>query len=803
MKINKLLCLFIAISLGASAQIITIRNNSTQEPLHEVIIQDKNNVQVKTDTKGRADVSELSHSDSVLIYQFGYNTKKTVFRKDSADETFELTAKGLMLDEIILSANRKEERKIDVPYTMEIIKQKDVEFQNPANTGVMLENTGQVFVQRSQAGGGSPSMRGFEANKVLIVVDGIRMNNAIYRGGHLQDVMTLDANMLDRTELLFGPSSTMYGSDALGGVMHFYTKNAQFTDNETMLVKTNAMVRYATATNEKTAHLDFNLGWKKIASLTNITASDFGDVMSGSNKLVGYTNTWDRNYYVKRFDNRDSMVKNSNTNLQVQSGYKQLDLMQRFNIKTGAHLNHNLNLQYSTTSFLPRYDRLNGDYSGTNLKFAENGYGPQKRFLGSYTLNYDAVTKLSDNIKLILAYQKIDQDRITRRFQNNNRITQQEDVNVLSANLDVYKVIKLKHELRYGAEFTSNDVKSTATSSNITTGVEKASVTRYADGANKMSTIALYASHSWEVSNNFIVTDGLRFTATNLLCEFKDTTFYKSPFNTAKQNNQALTGSIGLTWKDDNNYKVSLLANTGFRSPNVDDMSKLFESGGGIVIVANPTLKPEYTYNIEMNISKIMQKNYKIDVGAFYTQLTNALITADYQINGQDSIVYNGSKSKIQAMQNADYAYLYGAFAGIQIDFNEHLSFKSNLNYTYARYVDVKNDTIVPLDHIAPLFGITSLSYKLKRFDSEFFVRYNGKKTLANYSPSGEDNPQYATANGMPAWFTLNVRMGVNITKSLRLNVACENITDNRYRAFASGINAPGRNFIMSLRLKI
>ena len=595
----------------------------------------------------------------------------------------------------------------------------------------------------------------------------------------------------------------MYGSDALGGVMHFYTKNAQFTDNETMLVKTNAMVRYATATNEKTAHLDFNLGWKKIASLTNITASDFGDVMSGSNKLVGYANTWDRNYYVKRFDNRDSMVKNSNTNLQVQSGYKQLDLMQRFNIKTGAHLNHNLNLQYSTTSFLPRYDRLNGDYSGTNLKFAENGYGPQKRFLGSYTLNYDAVTKLSDNIKLILAYQKIDQDRITRRFQNNNRITQQEDVNVLSANLDVYKVIKLKHELRYGAEFTSNDVKSTATASNITTGVEKASVTRYADGANKMSTIALYASHSWEVSNNFIVTDGLRFTATNLLCEFKDTTFYKSPFNTAKQNNQALTGSIGLTWKDDNNYKVSLLANTGFRSPNVDDMSKLFESGGGIVIVANPTLKPEYTYNIEMNISKIMQKNYKIDVGAFYTQLTNALITADYQINGQDSIVYNGSKSKIQAMQNADYAYLYGAFAGIQIDFNEHLSFKSNLNYTYARYVDVKNDTIVPLDHIAPLFGITSLSYKLKRFDSEFFVRYNGKKTLANYSPSGEDNPQYATANGMPAWFTLNVRMGVNITKSLRLNVACENITDNRYRAFASGINAPGRNFIMSLRLKI
>ena len=117
--------------------------------------------------------------------------------------------------------------------------------------------------------------------------------------------------------------------------------------------------------------------------------------------------------------------------------------------------------------------------------------------------------------------------------------------------------------------------------------------------------------------------------------------------------------------------------------------------------------------------------------------------------------------------------------------------------------IDSKLDTVIPLDHIAPMFGQTSISYKAKGFDGEFFVRYNGKKTLADYSPSGEDNLQYATVNGMPSWFTLNIRLGANLSKNLRLNVACENITDNRYRAFASGMNAAGRNFIVSLRYKM
>jgi hemoglobin/transferrin/lactoferrin receptor protein len=788
------------------AQNIVVRDAASREPLENAIIQDKTNKQAKTNIRGIAVISSLLKGDSAFVFQLGYTTTKIWIGFDVKDISIDLSAKSVNLDEIVFSANRKAESKMDIPYQMEIIKQKDIEFSNPPTSGDLLQNTGQVFVQKSQAGGGSPSLRGFEANKVLLVIDGVRMNNAIYRGGHLQDVTTIDPNMLDRTEVVFGPSSTIYGSDALGGVMHFYTKNAQFSTDGKMLIKVNSMVRYASAAQEKTGHLDINLGGKKFASLTNVTFSDFGDVMSGATKLTGYTNTWDRNYYSERINNRDTMSLNANNNLQIGSAYKQIDLMQRFNIKTGKHLTHNLNFQYSTSSFIPRYDRLAGDYLGEKLKFAENGYGPQNRVLAAYTLNFEGKTSMSDNMKLILAYQKVNQERITRRFQNTNRKTQNEDVVVLSANLEAYKQIKEQHELRYGLEITSNDVKSTANFKDIVTTIETIADTRYADGGSKMATAAVYLSHSWEVNKNFIITDGLRFTNTTLTCNFKDTTFFKFPFKTAKQNNLALTGNLGFTWKSENDYKVSVLTSTGFRSPNVDDMSKVFESAGNVVIVPNPTLKPEYTYNFELNLSKVINGRYKFDIAAYYTTLTNVLVVKEFKLNGSDSAIYNGTKSKVLATQNVDKAYIYGLAGGAQFDFNSNVSFKSVLNYTYGRYSDSQNDTVVPLDHIAPLFGQTSIIYKAKNIDGEFFVRYNSKKTANDYSPSGEDNAVYSAdkiKGYMPGWFTLNMRVGINLTKSLRLNVACENITDNRYRVFASGINAAGRNLIVSLRYKV
>jgi hemoglobin/transferrin/lactoferrin receptor protein len=791
---------FVCLSLCVSttAQTIIVRDLSTREPIADVTITDKIN-SVITDNNGKADISSLNREGKLFAVHPSFAAKEFTAAGDAGSTELDLGTRVVALDEVVFSANRVMEKKTDVPYQIEIIKQKEIEFSNQPNSGDMLASKGNITLQKSQAGGGSPNIRGFEASRVLLVVDGVRMNNAIYRAGHLQDVTTMDAQMLDRVEVIYGPSSTVYGSDALGGVVHFYTKSPKFSDNGA-LVKTNAMIRYGSASAEMTGHIDVNFGWKKFASLTNITHSQFGDTRSGTTKLAGYSNKWDRDYYADRLNDRDTMIKNPDNNLLVGSGYTQTDVMQRFSFKTGENMAHDLNFQGSLNPYLPRFDRLAGDYAAGKLRWAENGY-TQNRFLSAYTLKYTGNTALSDNIRFVLAYQKIDQDRITRRFGNNSRVTQMEDVGVISGNIDVMKQIGTRNELRYGIEVTSNDVKSEANTRNIATDVKSRADTRYAP-ENEMNTAAAYVSHAFEVNREFIVSGGLRFTHTTLRCHFKDTLPFKFPFITAEQQSQAITGNIGVTWNRENDYKVSLLANSGFRSPNVDDMSKLFESGP-VLIVANPNIQPEYAYNFEASVNKIFGGSLRLDLTAFYTIVENYLTLRDFTFNGKDSVDYNGKRLKVQAMQNTDKAYLYGFNAGAMLELSENLSLRSTLNYVYGRYTDVKQDTVVPLDHVAPIYGQTGLNYTGRNTDIECFVRYSGSKPLSQYSPSGEDNLQYATPKGMPGWFTLNIRTGINITRQLRLNLACENITDNRYRTFASGINAPGRNFIVSLRYKL
>ena len=136
------------------------------------------------------------------------------------------TTKTNQLEEVVVTTKRTIKEKEFIASQIESVSQKEIEFQNFQNTADLLANSGNVHVQKSQQGGGSPSIRGFEASRVLLLVDGIRMNNLTYRAGHLQNVITVDENMLENVDIFFGPSSTLFGSDALGGTVSMNTKKS-------------------------------------------------------------------------------------------------------------------------------------------------------------------------------------------------------------------------------------------------------------------------------------------------------------------------------------------------------------------------------------------------------------------------------------------------------------------------------------------------------------------------------------------------------------------------------------------------
>lgn len=705
----------------------------------------------------------------------------------------------IKLDEFVFSANKFSENKKNVAQPIQTISGKQIEWAMPQTSATMLEQTGNVFIQRSQAGGGSAVIRGFEASRVLMVIDGVRMNNAIYRTGHLQNIITVDNNIFDRVEVLQGPASTLYGSDALGGVIVFTTKSPRFSKTRKATIGGNVMARYSSANNEATGHIDFNVGTKKFASLTSITSSDFGDVRQGSFRNPFYDTFWTRKMYVTRINGKDSAVSNPDPNVQKESGYNQVDILEKILVKQNRHITHGLNLQYSTSSDIPRYDRLT-DVRNGSLRFAKWYYGPQERLMASYQFNAVDLFGWFDEIKAGVNYQAIEESRYQRSKGSDDLQGRIENVGVVGYNIDLRRIMK-KHELIIGTDGQYNDVQSTAHTEDIVTGEKSPLDTRYPDGGSNMYYGALYAQHIYKiVSDKLILNDGVRLNYVSLNANFKDKTFYPFPFNDASLTHLAWSGNLGLVYLPGTRWRLSASGSTGFRSPNIDDMAKVFESAGGVnLVVPNPDLKPEYTYNTDLGVSYYVDKMLKVEANGFYTWFRDAIVTDKFTLNGEDSVEYDGKMTAVVASQNKAKAYLYGFNTAITAHLMPHVTLYSSLNFTYGRYFNVAG-VEVPLDHIPPVYGKTSIMYEQKRFTGEVFALYNGWKRLKDYSPSGEDNLTYATPMGMPAWYTLNVRMGYKINQNLGVQAALENVLDYNYRTFASGVSSPGRNFVITLR---
>jgi len=704
------------------------------------------------------------------------------------------------LDEIIISATKFAEHKRNIAQDIQVISMKQIKFANTQNTADLLERTANINIQKSQQGGGSTVIRGFEASKVLYIVDGVRLNNLIYRAGHLQNIITIDQTILNKIEVLYGPSSTVYGSNALGGVIHLQTKNPELaTGNKKTNFGANAFFRFGTVNNEKSEHLDFTISNKKFGSLTSLTFSDFGDLKMGGSQNMFYDTVFgERNFYVERINGKDSIVANKNPLIQKYSGYSQYDFLQKFLFQQTNKISHILNIQYSNSSNVPRYDRLT-DISGGKLKFAEWYYGPQERIFTSYQLNMKNSMRF-DNISLLINYQEIEESRIQRRFNKNGLQTNSELVNVMGANLDFNKILN-KNEIRFGCEFFYNTLKSTASELDIITNETSKLDTRYPDGDNVMYDFSAYYTHTLKVSKNFVINDGIRLGYSSLYSSITEKSVIQLPYTEISQKTPVYSGSLGLIFLPKNDLKIVLNISTGFRVPNVDDMSKIFESAAGSVIVPNEKLKPEKTLNCDFNIDKVFNNKIMWENTIYGTYYFDAIVASEFTFNGQTSIMYNDEMSKVYANQNMQRAYIYGANSNLKAQFYKNFSLVSGVNYTYGR---ILTDTIpYPLDHIPPFAAKLLLNYNLDKLNINFFANYNSAKKIANYNLGGEDNEQYATPDGMPAWMNLNFDISYQLHKNILLQVGINNILDTQYRTFASGINAAGRNIFAVLRLNI
>jgi len=780
------------------SQVITIYDQQTGKPVSDVLLYNHaKTITTVSDKAGKANVSIFNQSASVFFRHPSFYTLEISFADfKKLDYKIMLNERLIDLDEIVVSANSWEVNKSEVPNQIEVIKSKDIVFTNPPTTADMLDKSGEVFIQKSQLGGGSPMIRGFAANSILFILDGVRMNNAIYRSGNLQNILQADVNSVENAEIIFGPGTNIYGSDALGGVMDIHIQRPVLNSSKQWKLSGQLFARASSAAMEKTLHFKLNLANNKWGFLTLLSFSGFDDLRMGSNGDDFYL----RPEYVTEIDGNDTIVQNNNSLIQKFSGYNQFNITQKIEYNIDNKSSLNFSFYYSGTNDVPRYDRLN-QKKHDKLKYAQWYYSPQQWIMGNIRYLNHKKSGIADNYKITLSYQNVSEGRNDRKFQNDWLRKRVEKVNIVSANFDFDKAISKQQFLFYGAEAVYNHVGSTGEKTNLKTQKTVPTATRYPDGGTDYILAGLYLTYKNNFSNiPFTFQAGGRLSYSYLNATFGDTSWYHLPYSNIELNNGALTGNAGLIYHP-RSWKISMNLSSGYRAPNLDDVAKVFDSEPGNVIIPNENLKPEYLYNIDLSIVKSFNNSVKIGVTGFYSYLDNAMVRRDYTLNGADSIMYDGEMSKVEAIVNAGYAVIYGVSGKISIQFNKFIGFS-----TKASYIKGHDDEGYALRHVSPFFTHSSFIFERKKLRMELTGIYNGTISYENLAPSerskthlytkGEDGNPYA-----PSWWTLNLRGSYAFNQTFLLTMGIENMLDKRYRPYSSGITAPGINVIAGLRV--
>ena len=819
-KKTLLLFLFTSFSFG---QQITLKDSETNEVLSDVAVFNENrDKSTLSDLNGNVDLEVFSNEKKIYFQLLGYSLLE-LDPNDIEDESIVLLyQESQNLDEVILSVARSASSVNQIAEKVSVIKSEDLFISSPSSGAEMLELSPGVRIQKSQGGGGSPIIRGFEANRVLIVVDGVRMNNAIYRSGHLQNSITIDPSNIERAEVIFGSSSVGYGSDAMGGVIHYYTKNPILKNSKK--ISSSFTSNFNSANNGVTNNFNTNYSSDNWGSITSISISKYGDIKMGKKRNHGYSNWGFTPIFSEnsRYKFYAEPSINSDKNIQKNTGYSQVDLFQKFLFRIGDNNLLNLNIQFSESSDIDRFDQLSIP-KDDSLKFSEWYYGPQKRLLISPSLRIFPKKKFMDKGVITFGFQKINESRIKRKFYSLNRSHQIEDLKVLSLNGDFDTSFNNGHTLSYGIETTYNHNYSKAYDRTLSVdgnnviglGEKTAIPTRYPSDGSSYASFASYVNWSWNMSEFFTFNVGTRLTFTKLKASWNDIISVNPQLSKVNLNSEALTTTVSMKLRPSNKIQINTVLSSGFRNPNIDDIGKIRENNG-LLVVPNTFLKPEYAYNLDLGVDyrSLDNKSY-FSIRGFSTIISRHIGRAEYIVYSDittpdtSTIIYNNEEVTTIANKNLGNRFIHG----FSIDGFNNLSRSLKINYSLTYTKGDNNESYGPLPSISPLFGSISLDYINNDLTIRAVYKFSDSKDPSEYSVGGEDGldetPYIIGQDGLknflgtPNWSDFSIFASKKISSNSTLRLGITNIFDIHYRTFASGISAPGRSLQAGINLKL
>lgn len=744
---------FLLLSSLASGQTIhgTILDKKTNLPIPDVHAQWVN-TQVGTisNLEGKFELRTVGGVNTIRVSAIGYTTREEIV-EDNDSLQIALEPSALMLNQgITITAQRQEDLTIDVPQSVTVITHEQLLQNAPRTTPEALMNQTGIWVQKTNHGGGSPIIRGLVGNQVLLLVDGIRLNNSTYRYGPNQYLNTIDPGLVERMEAIRGSGSVLYGSDALGGVVQVISKVPSFSSEKTN-VSASIITKWMSKDMEQSGRAEVEIGSKRIAFLGGFSERNFGELVAG-----GELGTLSPTGYHERAADAKVLVRTGSSGI-LTAAFQQL-----------------------TQSDVPRYDQV------TQGGYSMYTFDPQMRQLSYLRWETFSNNRLAQSIRITGSYNRSVEGTLLQKTNSPTIRSQRDEVNTTGFIAEVISKPTSQWNAQTGIEYYFDNVESTASELNTTTQAETSVRGSYADGST-LSNLAIFTNHQFDW-RKFQFTSGLRFNAVAVTVE-------DATFGNQKINPSAWVGNLGVMYKITPHLRAIFSGNTGFRAPNVDDMSKFGAVEATVFEIPSSELSPERSLTMETGL-KFSAKKFSGAVTAYQTYLTDLIdrVPATYQ----GSPTYDGKN--VYQKQNVGEAIVKGFEAEGEAALFSTLSAYGNLTYTYG----VNKTKQEPMRRIPPLFGRLGLQYRNKGgwwLKGELAMA-GEQDRLAAGDVSDVRISSRLVDGVMPCWNSINLYAGYQY-KSVRIQTSVINLLDKAYRVYASGVDEYGRCFNVMLMVDI
>jgi hemoglobin/transferrin/lactoferrin receptor protein len=687
----------------------------------------------------------------------------------------------------------------DLPFFVDIINLDD---NSTISTDDEANEAGQVSVSNYEKA--NTVFRTLESKKVLLVIDGIPLDDEIHRNGKVEVLLNFDKSITQRIQKIYGPSFTTYSTDAIGGIIHYFTIMPPISyDNKLKIIYAG---KYSSASNTFINNLNFRYSTEKWASYTSFSYGKFGDIEMGKNrkKLDKQDSLYAlRLKYVVASTDTDIIRKNPDPYKQIGTSFDQIYFFQKFRFKISTQKNLFLSFHYTNTSKTGIYGGMT-ETVGNDFRYAQCYYGPQNKFIVNANYLIDRHRPWYNFVSINSSFTTYNEYRITRKFNNPVKLDQIEKIYIYNFRTDFVKLFNT-NRLIYGFSYKYSNLISRAFFTNIRTDSVWNGLTRYPTNGSYAHLFSAYIGYRILNYASFFGDIGFRYTYKYSKANFStqapqfDLNFTQKIYNTGAPALGLSTTFIPFGW-----LQIKTIFSFSEHIPILDEYGKVMFKNFITTIPTNQLL-PEKSLSLETGISLTPTDDSKIYGSIFGTYTKDAIILSPTSLNGQDSIHLGKYSYRLATHINIPKALIYGASAGLNIkhffDFHNNYGFKINASINYVKGYDIINNS--PLPDISPIFGFATAKIILYKTTIRLNTIFNGAKPLKDLSSMGEDYIEKASSKGFLAWQTYNIRIAYKIDNKLDLSIAINNIFDEFYRQYATSIASAGRSFVFSIKYVI